>query len=133
MIPVKTMNMDVDDYGLLPSKNYKMVLAEEVVRGSTDELAAMQQVVFKILNTQRYENIIYSWNYGIELEDLFGEPVTFVCAELERRIKEALIQDDRIESVDSFVFDTTKKRTVAVSFAVNTIFGDVEATKEVKY
>lgn len=115
------------------SKNYKMHYEEEVINGFRNELSAMEQVIFKILNTERYQYQVYSWNYGIELLDLFGEPVSFVCPELERRITEALVQDDRIESVDSFSFDTSTKRTVHVTFVVHTIFGDVEAGKAVNY
>ena len=116
-----------------PSKNYKMHYEEEVINGFRNELSAMEQVIFKILNTERYQYQVYSWNYGIELLDLFGEPVSFVCPELERRITEALVQDDRIESVDSFSFDTSTKRTVHVTFVIHTIFGDVEAGKAVNY
>lgn len=116
-----------------PSKNYKMYFDEEVINGYRDDLEAMKQVIFKILNTERYQYIIYSWNYGIELQDLFGEPVSYVCPELERRITEALVQDDRIESVDSFSFDITQKRKVHVTFVVHTIFGDTDAEKVVNY
>lgn len=116
-----------------PSKNYKMKIEHDVVNGFCDELDAMKQVIYKILNTERYQYIIYSWNYGIELSDLFGEPVTYVCPELQRRIEEALIQDDRINSVDSFDFDISEKRTVKVSFIVHTIFGDVDVEKVVNF
>ncbi len=116
-----------------PSKNYKMYFEQEVVNGYRDELEAMKQVVFKILNTERYQYLIYSWNYGIELLDLFGKPVNYVCAEVERRIREALIQDDRVEEVDSFVFDISKRHVVAVEFTVHTVFGDLDMGKEVSY
>ena len=65
-----------------PSKTYKMDLEGNTTRGYTDGLEAMKQVVFKILNTERYKYPMYSWNYGVELEDLFGEPVSWVCPEL---------------------------------------------------
>ena len=115
------------------SKNYKMYFEQEVINGYRDELEAMKQVIFKILNTERYQYIIYSWDYGIELQDLFGEPVSYVCPELERRITEAILQDDRIEYVDSFYFDITQKRKVHVTFVVHTMFGDVDAEKVVNY
>ena len=103
------------------------------VHGYCDEIKAMKQVIYKILNTERYNYIIYSWNYGIETLDLFGEPVSYVCPEIERRIKEALIQDDRIDSVDNFEFDTSVKRTVCVTFTVHTIFGDINEEKVVNF
>ena len=114
-----------------PSKNYRMDIERDTVIGHCDGLEAMKQVIYKILNTERYQYIIYSWNYGIELLDLYGKSVTYVCSELPRRITEALMQDDRILSVDEFNFDTTQKRTVLVSFTVHTIFGDVDTEKVV--
>lgn len=116
-----------------PSKNYKMDIGHEVVNGYSDELEAMKQVIYKILNTERYQHIVYSWDYGIELLDLIGEPVTYVCPELERRITEALIQDDRIDSVEDFDFDILEKRTVKVTFTVHTIFGNIEEEMVVNF
>jgi hypothetical protein len=116
---------------LQPSKIYKMQIEKQFINGYADELEAMKQEIYKILNTERYQYIIYSWNYGIELIDLFGEPVTYVCPELERRITEALTQDERILSVDAFSFDTSVKRKVQVTFTAHTIFGDVDAEKVV--
>lgn len=114
-----------------PSKTYKMYLEQEVINGMTDGLDAMKQTIFMILNTERYQYIIYSWNYGIELIDLFGEPVTYVCPELERRITEALTQDERILSVDAFSFDVSVKGKVHVTFTAHTVFGEVDAEKVV--
>ena len=116
-----------------PSKNYKMKFEQKLIGGYVDELEAMKQVAFKILNTERYEYIIYSWNYGIELKDLYGEPTNYVCAELVRRITEALIQDDRINSVDTFEFDTSKRGSILTTFIIHTIFGDLSSEKVVNY
>ena len=116
-----------------PSKNYKMHIEADTIGGTCDKLESMHQVIYKILNTERYEYIIYSWNYGIELLDLYGEPVTYVCSEVQRRITEALVQDDRINSVDNFEFDLTEKRTVKVTFTVHTIFGELEKEKVVNF
>ena len=134
MIPSTNTILSTDlEVQTQPSKNYKMYLEQNIINGFCDELEAMQQVIYKILNTERYQHIIYSWNYGIELIDLYGEPTTYVCPELQRRITEALVQDDRIESVDNFEFDTSEKRTVKVTFTVHTIFGNVESEKVVKF
>ena len=116
-----------------PSKDYKMHTELNTISGVCDKLEAMHQVIYKILNTERYQHIIYSWNYGIELLDLYGEPVTYVCPELQRRITEALVQDDRIESVDNFEFDISEKRMVKATFTVHTIFGNVESEKVVNF
>lgn len=134
MIPstntILSTNLEVETQG---SKNYKMHLESKIINGFCDKLDAMKQVIYKILNTERYQHIIYSWNYGIELQDLFGESVTYVCPELERRITEALVHDDRIDSVDNFEFDTSVKGIVKAKFTVHTIFGNVDAEKVVNY
>ena len=134
MIPstntILSTNLEVETQ---PSKNHKMHLEQNVINGFCDGLEAMRQVIYKILNTERYQYIIYSWNYGIELLNLYGEPVTYVCPELQRRITEALMQDDRIESVDDFAFDVLEKRTVKVTFTVHTVFGDIESEKVVNF
>ena len=115
-----------------PSYTYKMVLPtrdgdETVFTGKTDELEAVQQAVYKILNTERYTYPIYSWDYGVELVDLFGQPIPWVYPELERRITEALVWDDRINSVTEFEFESVKNE-VHASFTVNTIYGSYDET-----
>ena len=114
-----------------PAHTYRMLLDQALVRGYTDQLEAMKQAVYKILFTERYGYLIYSGNYGIELRDLFGQPVSYVCPELERRITEALTWDDRIESVTDFQFEFPKKGVVHVSFTVHTVFGDIKAERGV--
>ena len=132
MIPSTTAFSDEDfEIEELPTLTYAMNLTANRIRGYTDEQEAMQQAIYKILNTERYQYIIYSWNYGIELIDLYGEPASYVVPELERRITDALSVDERIESVSDFEFDTSKKGIVAVTFTAHTIFGDIEVEKEV--
>ena len=113
-----------------PTKTYKFNIENNVINGFCDNLESMKQVVYKILNTERYKYIMYSWNYGIELLDLFGEPINYAVSELKRRITEALIQDDRIQSVDNFEYKTDR-RTVYMTFTVHTIFGDIQSEKAV--
>lgn len=123
-----TADLDIEEQ---PTHTYKLDLNTQHVRGYADELEAMRQAIYKILLTERYQYVIYSWSYGIELADLFGQPVSYVCPELERRIIEALTYDSRIDSVDNFEFDISRKGSVHVSFTAHTQFGDVEAERTV--
>ncbi len=91
-----------------PTKTYSMQLDGDRIRGKTGERKAIEQAIYKILLTERYQYLIYSWNYGIELKDLFGKPIPYCCVELERRIKEALLQDTRITNVYNFEFENPK-------------------------
>lgn len=134
MIPSTTGFLDKDfEIEEQPSFTHKMQTDQDRVRGYTDGLEAVKQAVFKIIMTERYQYIMYSWNYGIELSDLFGEPVTYVCPELKRRISESLLWDDRITGVDNFEFDFPQKGVVHVAFIAHTIFGDVPAEREVNF
>ena len=108
-----------------PSKQHRMDLDKNRILGTCDSLEAVKQTIYKILNTERYAYIIYSWNYGIELMDLYGQAPMYVCPEIERRVKEALLQDDRITGLDNFEFDVSTKGVVSVTFTVHTIFGDL--------
>ena len=134
MIPSTTgfleQNFELEEQ---PTYTYKMNLDTGSIRGYTDKLDAMRQAIFKILQTERYQYIMYSWNYGVETLDLYGEPISYVCPELERRITEALTWDERIESVDNFEFDLPQKGVDHVSFTAHTIFGDVQAERMVNF
>jgi len=134
MIPSSTVFFEQDfELEEQPTNTYKMDLENNLIRGYTDGIEAMKQAILKILSTERYQYVMYSWNYGIELLDLYGEPVSYVCPELERRITEALLWDDRIESVDNFEFNIQKKGVVHVTFTAHTIFGDVVSEKVVNF
>lgn len=131
MIPAVNDDLQSDfEFEDETSNTYKMNLNESTIAGYVDEREAMVQAIYLILNIERYEYLIYSWDYGVELTDLFGQPIPFVLPELKRRITEALMQDTRITGVDDFSFDTNKGK-VHVSFTVNTIFGEIEAEKVV--
>jgi len=131
MIPAVNDDLQSDfEFEEEPSRTYKMNLTESTIAGYVDEREAMVQAIYLILNIERYEYLIYSWDYGIELTDLFGQPIPFVLPELKRRITEALLQDTRITGVDNFSFEV-KKGKVHASFTVNTIFGDIDAEKVV--
>lgn len=113
------------------SKTYNMNTSNETICGNTDELQAVKQAIFKLLQTERYERPIYSGDYGVELADLFGQPLSYVQPELERRICEALLQDERILSVTDFQFQRVGKGELLVTFKVGTVFGDVSTEKKV--
>ena len=93
-----------------PNRTYKIEIEADRINGYTDEVDALKQAIYLILSVERYQHIIYSWDYGVELLELFGKPMTYVIAELPRRIKEALTQDNRIDDVTDFEFEHKGKR-----------------------
>ena len=125
------LNINIATTSIVPNKSYRMKIADEKILGNIDELDAIAQACYKILNTERYQYVIYSWNYGIELQDLFGKPIPYIYSELPRRIKEALTQDDRINSVEDFELSYDKGNVLA-KFTVKTNLGNIEMEKGVK-
>lgn len=129
MIPLNNINIENGiEIVKQPSLTYKIKLNRNKIEQYINGKEAVKQSIYKILMTQRYKYLIYDWNYGIELEDLFGKPKTYVYAELQRRIEDALSADDRIENVYNFKFDETNnndKTSVYVEFSVSTIFGKI--------
>ncbi|MCQ2581865.1 MAG: DUF2634 domain-containing protein [Alphaproteobacteria bacterium] len=131
MIPSNSQFLMVDlEEVNQPSLTYKLNIDAETVVGKCDDLEAMKQAIYKVLNTERYRYLIYSWNYGVELEELFGEPISYCIPEIERRITEALMQDDRVINVYNFEFDH-HGREVSTKFIVETVFGTVDMEKDV--
>jgi len=129
MLPEIDSNLEFQTQ-VQPSKTFKLNTDKNVINRYVDELEALKQTIYLILSIERYENLIYSWNYGMESKDLIGEDYSYVCSELKRRIAEALTQDDRINSVDSFLFEKNKNQ-VHATFTVHSILGDIEAEKGV--
>ena len=114
----------------IPTNTHKIIIDKDRVSGYTDGLDAMRQAVYLILSTERYSYPIYSWNFGIELKDLFGKQMNYVIPVLKLRIEDALSQDDRITSVENFEFETNKN-TLTTAFTVKTTQGDFETSMEV--
>lgn len=113
-----------------PSRTFGFDMARGRVNGYADRQEAMKQAIYLILFTERYTYPIYSWNYGVELADLFGKPTTYALPEIKRRITEALLMDDRIKSVDGWLFSVNRQK-VHATFTAHTVFGEIDAEMEV--
>ena len=115
-LPTTGENLDLIGFELeeQPSYTHKLDIEGQRVAGMTDKREA-----------------IYSRNYGSELVDLIGQPMDYAMSEMKRRITDALMQDDRITGVDDWTFETGRKSVLA-RFTVYTIYGELEATKEVE-
>ena len=124
------LNMSEIEKKTMPSLTWKINEERAEVRGTVDELEAVQQAVSKILQTERYRYAIYDWNYGVELEELYGKNVSYVIPELKKRIEDALLADDRVTAVTDFSF-RQEKGCVTTAFMVHTIFGEITAERTV--
>ena len=124
--------IDAFDYETQPDYTYKLNVETERVAGYVDELEAYKQAVYKIINTERYDHLIYSWNYGVELKNLFGKPISYVVPEVELRLIEAIMQDDRTQIVYGFEFEQPKRGVLHVTFRCKCAYGTVVMSKDVE-
>ncbi len=105
------------------SRTYGIDFAAGKAAGITDGLEAVRQAVYKILRTDRFAYLIYDANYGSEVSGLQGRSQGYVRSEIERRIREALLQDDRISEVTDMQITVTGDEALA-TFSVVSVYGD---------
>ena len=113
--------MDDTELELDASRTYR-VLNGRVV-GWIDNKQALRQAIEKLLHTERYVYEIYTDEYGIELQALIGENFDLVEAEIGRIIKEALLADDRIVSVENIQATKLDSTSLLITFSVESIYG----------
>ena len=130
MIPETSFDMAELESVEYSDKEYKLNTGKDAIAGTCDKIDAVKQAVFKVLNTERYDNLIYSWDYGVELKDLYGMPMSYVQPEIKRRFEEALLQDERISEVTDFEFEV-KGHELYVSFFVTCNYGKFAAERTV--
>lgn len=105
------------------------ILLDDHFAGQSDGADAFAQSIETILNSERYEHDIFSDDYGSELSDLIGMPEDYCKSVLPERIKDALMQDDRVQSINGFEFESIKDK-ILVRFIV-TSKDDEQLTREV--
>ncbi len=114
-----------------PSYTWKIDFERGRISGTIDNLEAVKQSVYKIMATPRYHHLIYSFNYGSEVTPLVGKSAGYVQSEINRRIKEALSQDDRITSIDD-IKSTINGDSILTTFTVTTDHGSFEFSQEAR-
>lgn len=124
MLPNNNTIIQEDDR--MPSYTYYIDFDRNRIIGTVDDIEAVKQAIYLILQTERYESLIYNFYYGTEFDNLIGKSKELITSELERRIREALLEDDRIVRVTDFTIEFTSDKAI-VEFTVNTIFGDIES------
>lgn len=114
----------------MPSYTYNINRNTNRISGYIDGKDAIIQAVFLILQTERYESMIYNWYYGSELDTLIGQNRDYVASELQRIIREALTEDDRINEVSDFIIEF-KDDVASIEFVVESNVGDITINWEV--
>lgn len=121
-------NIEIKEESKQSSKTYK--IEENKIVGFCDGKEALEQTIFFILNTERYNYLIYSNSYGHELNVISELDKDIANSELKRRISDAILQDDRVDNVGDFEFSYSED-SVLVKFTVFSIYGNIKIEKEV--
>lgn len=105
-----------------PSRTWKLDLSKGRVEGMTDGLYAVKQFVYKTLQTIRFHHLIYNSDFGHELNSVIGKSSSYAESEIRRCIREALLQDDRINEITSMEISIVGDQATA-RFQVQSMYG----------
>lgn len=88
---------------------------------------ALKVWIYKALKTERFRYVMYSWDYGCEMESIINKGFTkeLIKSEVERLIKEALLINEYILSIQDIEVNFIKD-LLEISLSVNTIYGEVK-------
>lgn len=114
----------------MPSYTYNINRNTNRISGYIDNRDAIIQAIYLILQTERYESMIYNWYYGVEIDGLVGKNRNYVTSELKRVVREALLEDDRITEVTDFSIKYNDD-TALIEFTAETVIGDITINWEV--
>ncbi|WNS42850.1 DUF2634 domain-containing protein [Paenibacillus sp. MMS20-IR301] len=115
--------------GNSPSLTYRIDWERGRIAGLADGLEAVKQAAVKVLQTNRFEHLIYSPDYGMEWNLVLGQDRLLVRPELRRLISEALLQDERIQELTDVDIQFSGD-TVSFSCTAVTVYGSFELRKE---
>ncbi|CUB18261.1 hypothetical protein BN2127_JRS3_01469 [Bacillus safensis] len=125
---IEDMDEDEDEV-VEPSTTYRIDfesgrLTNEKING----LDAIRQFVYMALRTERYSHAVYSHDVGCEVQEAVSDEEStdeYKEMEIPRLIEEALLVDERIESVQDFQI-TKEGAAFKVIFEVVTDEGTLE-------
>lgn len=121
-------DVEVVETSAMPTRTYNIDFEKGRIVGMVDGLEAIKQAIYKMLSTIRFRHLIYSDDYGFDSP--IGRDEIFARAELPRRIKETLLQDERITDVVDFYVEY-KGDSAVISFIALTLYGDANVLREV--
>lgn len=92
---------------------------------------AIKVWLWKLLKTERFREVIFSWDYGSELHELIGQGYSkeLTSSEAERYVKEAIEYNlsDYVTGISNFTVNfNNSERLLSISFTAETPYGEVE-------
>ena len=114
----------------LPSLTYQV--SNGRIIGNIDGLDAMRQAIDKLLRTERFIFEIYSDQYGNDLDEVIGKEYEYVEADIARILDEAILGDDRVDSVEVTSISQQSSNSLLANVSVATMFGTITTGVEVE-
>lgn len=114
----------------LPSLTYQV--SNGRIIGNIDGLDAMRQAIDKLLRTERFIFEIYSDQYGNDLDELIGKEYEYVEADIARVLYEAILGDDRVDSVEVTSISQQSPNSLFANISIATMFGTITTGVEVE-
>lgn len=99
--------------------------------GQADGFKSVAQAVEVMLSVERFRWQIYKPFFGVSWDGLIGLDVGYVAAELQRRVRDAVMIDDRVTGVSNYSY-TFDGDNLTAKITVNTVFGPLNQTVEVQ-
>lgn len=109
----------------MPSLTWQFDFDKKRIVGKVDGLDAIKQAVYKTFQTDRFWHDIYSYDYGHEITLLLGTSPVFAQSEAARMVREALLPDDRVDSVENIETEVNGDQLI-IRFTVVTAYGSFE-------
>lgn len=128
VFPFMSKQVESENNDIYKEYEFDFTTGQLAIKALEDK-AALKIWIYKALLTNRYIYPIYSWDYGQDLEELIGQGYGkgFIECEVQRRIQDCLMVNERITGCHSFEINFINDQ-LQVSFTVNTTFGEVYGT-----
>lgn len=113
-------------YTSYPTKSWLINEDTGSLELSDNNEALMRQAINIRIQIERYQYPIFTSNVGMQTADLPGQDLPLIKSDLQRRIIDCLMCDDRINNVENFEFNEIDEHSMLVTFDVDTIFGTIQ-------
>ena len=116
------------------TETYKINFQTNQIEGKISGIEALKQYFLLAINTQRFSNVAFTSNFGMDWNDLIGLPDDYIISEVLTRVQDMILADKRFLSVD--YYDTTpfeiNGNNIIINLVVKTEEGDFDASVSVE-
>lgn len=106
-------------------KDFRINIQTKYLDGYVDEIGALLQSLYLMLQIPRYRHEIFNRDIGNEIFTLIGEPLTIIERDLPYMLTQCVMQDERVEGIKDIQILSYDRESVDVTFTITTIFGTI--------